>query len=433
MTPLIQLKQSTSVFLIAILLAYVAIPQRAQAAPDPGSVGGVLNTADGFNAMPLMSAGTANSAFGAFALFSAVSANFNTAVGGGALLNNSADGNTAVGAATLFNNTTGIGNTAVGTTALLSNVTGSGNTAVGARALLNNTTPEIPGQSSLNTAVGLDALGGNTTGGSNTAVGGGTNDGLAGNAPLGSNTTGSGNTAVGAAGGGSNGALGKNTAGGDNTAIGVSALNSNTTGSGNTVVGSDAGSNLTTGDNNIDIGNAGVANEANTIRIGADQTRTFIAGISGQHATGGDPVFITSAGKLGTVNPPSSARFKEEIKPMNQASEVILALKPVTFRYKKEFDPTRIPQFGLVAEEVEKLNPDLVKRDREGKVQTVRYDAVNAMLLNEFLKEHRKNEEQEATITRQQKQIEALTAGLQKVSAQIEASKPAPQTVANNQ
>ena len=118
---------------------------------------------------------------------------------------------------------------------------------------------------------------------------------------------------------------------------------------------------------------------------------------------------------------------------MDKASEAILALKPVTFRYKHELDPDGIPQFGLVAEEVEKVNPDLVARDEQGKPYTVRYEAVNAMLLNEFLKEHRKVQEQEATIARQQKQIEALTAGLQKVSAQLEASKPAPQTVLNNQ
>jgi hypothetical protein len=246
-------------------------------------------------------------------------------------------------------------------------------------------------------------------------------------------TGGTNNTAVGA------GALDKTT-GMFNTAIGASALADNTTGNSNIAVGLNAGLSLTTGDDNIDIGNSGVADEANTIRIGADQTATFIAGISGANVAGGDPVFILSNGKLGTVNPPSSARFKEEIKPMNQASEVILALKPVTFRYKKEFDAARIPQFGLVAEEVEKVNPDLVKRDREGKVQTVRYEAVNAMLLNEFLKEHRTVQDlksaaakQKAMIARQQKQIEALTAGLQKVSAQLELNKAAPQTVLNNQ
>jgi Chaperone of endosialidase len=142
-------------------------------------------------------------------------------------------------------------------------------------------------------------------------------------------------------------------------------------------------------------------------------------------------VVVNPNGKLGTVA--SSQHFKDDIKPMDKASEAILALKPVTFHYKKEVDPEGIPQFGLVAEQVEKVNPDLVARDEQGKVYTVRYDAVNAMLLNEFLKEHRKNEEQEATIARQQKQIDALTAGLKKVSAHLEASKPAPQVVNNNQ
>ncbi len=152
----------------------------------------------------------------------------------------------------------------------------------------------------------------------------------------------------------------------------------------------------------------------------------------------GTPVVVNGSGQLGVA--PSSKRFKAEIKPMDKASEAILALKPVTFRYKPEIDPKGIPQFGLVAEEVEKVNPDLVARDAKGKVYTVRYEAVNAMLLNEFLKEHRKVEEQdhqlqkqEATIAKQQKQIEALTSGLQKVSAQIEANKPGPQMVLNNQ
>jgi hypothetical protein len=194
---------------------------------------------------------------------------------------------------------------------------------------------------------------------------------------------------------------------------------------------------------NIDIGNPGVAAESATIRIGVQgtQSRTFVAGISGSPITG-TSVVVNSFGRLGTVA--SAQRFKDDIKPMDKASEAILALKPVTFRYKKEVDPDGIPQFGLVGEELEKVNPDLVARDEEGKVYTVRYEAVNAMLLNEFLKEHRKNEEQEAriaelkrdfraTVAQQQKQIEALTVGLQKVSAQIEASKPVPLTVLNNQ
>jgi uncharacterized protein YeeX (DUF496 family) len=155
----------------------------------------------------------------------------------------------------------------------------------------------------------------------------------------------------------------------------------------------------------------------------------------------GTPVFINANGQLGTT--PSSARFKDEIKPMDKASEAILALKPVTFRYKKELDPDGIRQFGLVAEDVAKVNPDLVIRDTEGKVYTVRYEAVNAMLLNEFLKEHRTIEEQKAIIAQlkqdfqsrlaeQQKQIQALTAGLQKVSTHLELSKPAAQTVVDN-
>jgi hypothetical protein len=239
------------------------------------------------------------------------------------------------------------------------------------------------------------------------------------------NTAGGNNTAIGF------NALFANTTGGSNTAIGTGALEKCTTGTNNIAVGLDAGDFLTTGDSNIYIGvtstfGGAPSGENQTTRIGDVQFATYISGISGKDATGGEQVFITSDGKLGTINIPSSARFKDEIKPMNEASEVILALKPVTFRYKKEFDPKRAPQFGLVAEEVEKVNPDLVKRDRDGKLQTVRYEAVNAMLLNEFLKARRQ-------IDAQQKQIDALTAGLQKVSAQVEASKPSPQVVNNNQ
>ena len=211
------------------------------------------------------------------------------------------------------------------------------------------------------------------------------------------------------------------------------------------------------GGNNIDVGNAGVAAESNTIRIGTAQIATFIAGIRGRSAPGGLGVVVAANGKLGTVA--SSRRFKEGVKPMDKDSEAILALKPVTFRYKQEFDPEGIPQFGLVAEEVEKVNPALVARDEKGKAYTVRYEAVNAMLLNEFLKEHRKGEdqdskiqEQEATITevksavakqeriiaQQQKEIMALTAGvkkqaalIQKVSAQVITISPALQLVDN--
>ena len=158
-------------------------------------------------------------------------------------------------------------------------------------------------------------------------------------------------------------------------------------------MGFEAGCNRTTGSNNIDIGNKGAAGKSNVIRIGTNGTQknAYIAGISGVTVAGGVGVIIDSDGHLGTVV--SSARFKDEIKPMDKASEAILALKPVTFRYKHELDPEGIPQFGLVAEQVEKVNPDLVARDAEGKAYTVRYEAVNAMLLNEFLKEHRKVQE----------------------------------------
>jgi hypothetical protein len=221
-------------------------------------------------------------------------------------------------------------------------------------------------------------------------------------------------------------------------AIGYNALFNNTTGGFNTALGPAAGSQLTIGSNNIDIANKGIAAEANTIRIGTTgtQTNTYIAGISGVTVAGGVGVITDSSGHLGTIV--SSARFKEAIKPMDTASEAVLALKPVTFRYKHDLDPAGIPQFGLVAEEVEKVNRDLVARDEQGQPYTVRYEAVNAMLLNEFLKEHkafveeqRKVQELEANAVRQQKQIEALTAGLQKVSAQLELSKSAPRTVQN--
>ena len=226
-------------------------------------------------------------------------------------------------------------------------------------------------------------------------------------------------------------ALFDNNTGESNTATGNFAL-ANNSGSNNIALGADAGSHLHTGDNNIDIGNQGVRDESNTIRFGTQgtQTKTFIAGIS-DAAIGGMEVRVNQNGRLGTV--PSSKRFKEVIKAMDKASEVLLALRPVTFRYKPEIDPEGIPQFGLVAEEVEKVNPDLVVRDKEGKPYSVRYDAVNAMLLNEFLKEHR-------TVQEQQKEIDALKAELkeqraliQKVNDKVELDKPALKTVLNNQ
>jgi hypothetical protein len=354
--------------------------------------------------------------------------NDNTVLSEDALLNNIGDGNTAIGWFALLSNSTGFSNTATGVQALSSNTTGYFNTANGWVALFGN----ITGYD--NTANGASALFTNSTGYDNTANGW---------AALNSNTTGNSNTASGSA------ALVNNTTGNNNTAIGGSALSGIQTGNRNIALGHKAGVNLSTGSDNIYIGNAGAGDEFNKIRIGTNgaHTNTFIAGISGVAVAGGVGVIIDARGHLGTVV--SSERFKNAIKPMDKASEAILALKPVTFRYKHEVDPDGIPQFGLVAEDVEKVNPDLVLRDDNGKVYTVRYEAVNAMLLNEFLKEHREVLEQKATITQlkstvaqqqknlqaiaahQQKQIEALTVGLQKVSAQLEASKPAPQMVNN--
>jgi hypothetical protein len=217
--------------------------------------------------------------------------------------------------------------------------------------------------------------------------------------------------------------------------MGAAALNNNTTGDGNVALGVLAGSNLTTGDFNIDIGNVGGPGESRVIRIGTqgEQTATYVAGISGATATNGEAVFVRPEGKLGTVT--SSARFKDDIKPMGRASEALLRLKPVTFRYKKEIDPAGTSQVGLVAEDVEKVNPDLVVRDKEGKPYSVRYEQVNAMLLNEFLKEHRKVERLEAMVAQQRKDFEAtvaqLTAQIQKVSALVETSRTAPQVVNN--
>ena len=285
-----------------------------------------------------------------------------------------------------------------------------GNTVLGEDALISNT---IGGD---NTATGYLVLRNNTVGTGNTATG---------NLALFSNTTGLVNTAVG------DEALYSNTTGNYNTAIGSDALALNTTGSNNIGLGIAAGFSLTTGGNNIDIGNAGVAGDAGIIRIGTTgtQTATFIAGIRGVPISGGVGVGVNSTGQLGVRA--SSARYKEAIQPMDKASEAILALKPVTFRYKKEIDPDRTREFGLVAEDVEKVNPDLVARDEQGKPYTVRYEAVNAMLLNEFLREHRTVQELKMSVAQQQKQIEALTASLQKGSAQVEASKPAPQVVNN--
>jgi len=450
---MIPFRNKTSPVLITLLLLCVVLLPGVKAVVPPPD-GGYPNftTAEGTKALQHLTSGAGNTGLGWYSLFSATTASYNTGAGAGTLALNGGDENTATGTAALFLNSTGFQNTANGALALLNNNTGSDNTAIGFQAMLQNITGDdntATGVNSLgsntmgsgNTAMGNLALGFNTEGNSNTAVGAGAlfhNTTLSNNTAVGAtalfNNTGTGNTAVGS------GALDSNMTGQNNTAIGFGTLPDNTTGNGNIAIGAGAGLNTTTTNNNIYIGTgvAGSVGDVGTIRIGSVNLaeKCFIAGIDGATVNmSGVPVYVDFNGQLGTML--SSRRFKKAIQPMDKTSEAILGLKPVTFRYKS--DATNASQFGLVAEEVEMVNPDLVVHDKEGKPYSVRYEAVNAMLLNEFLKEHRKNGEQAATIarliandTRQQEQIEALTVALEKVSARLELSKPAPQTALNN-
>jgi hypothetical protein len=438
-------QQIFKLIILPLVLACFGLSPAARAvtpAPDGGYAGD--NTAEGTNALFSLTSGSNNTANGSHALFS----------------NTTGADNTANGSHALFSNTTGFDNTANGVTALYSNTTGYYNTANGGQALYHNSTGNY------NTANGYQALRFNTYGGSNTANGfaalysnrGGAANTANGYEALYSNTYGGLNTANGFAALYSNingayntangyEALFKNTTGGlntangfqalysningyYNTAIGYQALDGNTYGTYNTAIGYEAGYSNTTGGGNVYIG-AGVygnGNDINTTRI----RNVYFSVASGR------AVYVNSDNKIGTLV--SSRRFKDEIKPMDKASEAILALKPVTFRYKKEIEPNGAIMFGLIAEEVEKVDPDLVTRNDKGEAEAVRYEAVNAMLLNEFLKEHKAVQEQGATIAELKKQIVTLIAAakeqaaqIQKVSAQLEASKPARQVVLNNQ
>jgi trimeric autotransporter adhesin len=487
MKPLVKFKVTTPLLILLVLSCFALLP-RAQAqavspdvSPAPDGFYAGFNTAEGFNALFNLTTGTLNTALGFSALKADTTGSFNTAVGAQALLhnmvgsNNTAVGvnalvnntmgsqNAAVGQGALARNTTGNWNTAMGFQALSANIDGGANTAIGFQALRHNTngfSNTATGNSALlfnttgtentadgdsalvfnttgidNTADGFAALNGNTTGSRNTANGG---------YALNGNTTGNSNTAIGFAAlafnsigtfNTANGveALKNNGVGFANTAVGYKALINNTTGGDNIALGIFAGSNITTGNDNIDIGsfNKGVAGESSTIRIGAAgfQTRTFIAGIRGTTTAFANavPVLIDSAGQLGTAS--SSARFKNEIKPIDKASEAILALKPVTFHYKS--DNAGTPQFGLIAEEVAQVNPDLVVRDGNGEIYTVRYDAVNAMLLNEFLKEHQKVQKLEAALAAMNERLKAQDVKIDRVNAKVEVSGPASQMALN--
>jgi Chaperone of endosialidase len=386
-------------------LALSPMVQAVRPPPDGGYAG--FNTAEGQNALFSLTTGVGNTAVGWFSLWSNAGSSYNTAVGAGALVLNMEDGNTAIGAAALFSNTTGFQNAASGAFALLSNTTGSDNTANGFSTLYSNTTGFN------NTAIGFESLYSNTTGTQNTAIG---------RSALGFNTTGSDNNALGV------GALDNNATGESNVAIGTLALQDNASGDSNTAIGDSAGSHIT-GDGNVCIGAGvnGVAGESNITRI-----RNIYESVATERS-----VYVTSDNRIGTLS--SSRRYKEKIKPMEKVSEAIHSLRPVSFRYKKEVDPKRSLSFGLIAEEVARVSPDLVTLDRDGKPETVRYEAINAMLLNEFLKEHeafleeRRNVQKlEATVARQEKAIEALAADLEKVTSQVQLSKAGTRTIAEN-
>ena len=453
---------------LLVFAFFTCLPLARAVSPPPDGCYPGLTTAEGCNALFSLTNGQGNTAIGHDALFGDSSGSWNTGVGAVALGFNDADFNTAVGTGALFLNTTGSQNTANGALALLFNTDGSDNTAMGFSALRSNThgfnntatgenalysnteghnntasgygalTFNIDGNSNTatgvsalndnthghtNTATGAAALAHNTIGGSNTATGGlalsnnttGNYNTANGEEVLFNNTEGSGNTAA-----GWHALFNNSTAmGGYNTAYGYQALLNNTTGSGNTALGFGAGIFVHTAINVISIG-AG----------GDDVDNSCYIGNIWAQSGGTQAVYVNSAGKLGFQA--SSRRFKDEIKPMEHASEVIYSLKPVTFRYKADIEPARPVSFGLIAEDVEEVSPDLVARGDDGKVNTVRYDQVNAMLLNEFLKEHR-------TVQEQQREIDALRAELkdqkrliQRVNEKVELSRPAPRLLENN-
>ena len=377
-------KKIPSIPIVLTILFFGLLPRAHAVSPPPdgGYPGG--NTAEGQAALLSLTAGGFNTAVGFLSLRSDATGSFNTATGAGALLANTADENTATGAGVLLSNTTGFQNTAAGAFALFSNTTGDVNTGVGYHALLSNT------NGSDNSAFGWGALASNTTGIHDTATG--------------------------------FRALYSETTGGDNTATGYFAL-ANVTGHSNTALGAGAGGSVTTANNVICIGTNVSGDNVND--------SCFIGNIFGATSPNGIGVLVSSNGRLGTAT--SSKRFKEDIKPIDNASKALFSLKPVTFRYKKEIDPAGTRQFGLVAEDVEKVNTDLVVRDENGKVNTVRYEAVNAMLLNEFLKEHRKVQKLEAALDAVNARSREQDAKIQNVSDQIKLSRPARRTVVNNQ
>jgi hypothetical protein len=364
---------------------------------------GGANTAVGYGALQYNTTGAANTASGNNALAQNTTGLANTASGFGALgLNTTGGYNTASGAAALQTNTTGSNNTASGSLALSNNTTGNQNTATGGAALQDNTT------GSNNTATGYVALEGNTTGVANTANG---------ESALGANATGSNNTALGDV------AMANNGTGSNNTAIGAVALGFNGSGGNNIAIGYLSASRVSAGNsNNIHIGSQGAANDSGVIRIGSavpvpvvncgscgPQTSFFAAGIRGITTGNNDaiPVVIDSNGQLGTVS--SSRRFKEDIQDMDTASSDLMWLRPVTFRYQKPFaDGSKPIQYGLIAEEVAEVYPDLVAHSADGQIETVKYQVLDSMLLNELQKEHQQVQQQAEMIRSLESRLAAL-------------------------
>jgi trimeric autotransporter adhesin len=425
--------------LVLIIFALSRMAQAVNPAPDGGYPGG--NTAEGQNALLGLTTGTYNTAVGIFSLLSDTEGTFNTALGAGALLANvgspsTGEGmeNTATGAGALLSNTTGFGNTANGAFALFNNDVGNGNTAIGYDALNHNT-------GYVNTATGYEALFSNTTGVHNTANGAlalfsntGSDNTAVGHAALNHNSDGIQNTATGASalsnnlGGNFNtamgyGALVANDTGGTNTAVGVGALQGNTSGSSNIALGYSAGANVTAGSFNVYIGTnvGGVADEVG---------HTYISNIASTQQNLSVVTVDLATGLLGHEF--SSQRYKEDIKPMDNASEALYALKPVTYRYKKSIDKGQALDYGFIAEEVAKVDPTLVARDGKGQIESLRYNAINTMLLNEFLKEHRKIQDLQQGMAVLTAKLTEQAAQIQKVSAQVQMNHPTAKVVLNN-
>jgi len=392
------MKTTIQLILSFIILCVVAVLPTIHAVvppPDGGYPGG--NTAEGQNALLNLTSGGFNTAVGWVSLRSDTTGEFNTAIGAAALFRNNGDENTALGTGALLSNSTGIQNTATGAFALFSNTGPADN-------------PSWPSgiAGSFNTANGDRALFSNTTGAANTAIGGS--------------------------------ALFNNTIGSTNTAVGSIALSNNSSGNNNIALGFAAGAAVSTADEVIAIGTLG-QNVSNSCFIGQ-----IYSNVQPEVGTDPDRVTINSNGRLGRGNV-SSRRYKHDIKPMHNASEAIYELKPVSFRYHTQYDQTQTIAFGLIAEEVAEVNPDLVGRNPKGQPESVRYEQINAMLLNEFLKEHRRGEEQdckiqeqETTIAELRSEIRSLAAmvndqasEMRKVNAQLQINKAAAQEIASNQ